>query len=57
MLDEHVQAIDVVKACLQKGLLILTAKDKLRMLPPLVITKGEIDQAMTILREVLSTMG
>ena len=57
VLDEHVQAIDVVKACLQKGLLILTAKDKLRMLPPLVITKGEIDQAMTILREVLSTMG
>lgn len=56
VLEEQIPAGDVVKACLQKGLLLLTAKDKLRMLPPLVITKAEIDQAMIILKEVLSTI-
>ena len=40
-------------ACLQKGLMILTAKEKLRMLPPLTISYPEIDQALTILNEVL----
>ncbi len=40
-------------ACLQKGLMLLTAKEKLRMLPPLTISYPEIDQALTILNEVL----
>ena len=41
-------------ACLQKGLMILTAKAKLRMLPPLTISYEEIDRGLTILNEVLS---
>lgn len=51
-----VVAIDVVNACIKKGVLLLTAKDKLRMLPPLIITKDELESAMDILEEVLSEL-
>lgn len=47
------KSADVIKACLGKGLLILTAKTKLRFLPPLNITTEEIDRGMEILAEVL----
>lgn len=40
--------------CLAHGLIILTAKAKLRMLPPLTITYEEIDAGLKILNEVLS---
>lgn len=36
-------AHDVLNACAKAGLLILTAKDLVRFLPPLTITKEEID--------------
>ncbi|HZK39885.1 MAG TPA: aspartate aminotransferase family protein [Clostridia bacterium] len=45
---------DVVAACIENGLLILTAKDCLRLLPPLVITYDEIDQGLAILERVLA---
>lgn len=51
-----IAAKDVVNACIKKGVLLLTAKDKLRMLPPLLITKEELETAMDILEEVLSEM-
>lgn len=38
----------------REGLLLLTAKDSLRMLPPLVITTGEIDRGLAILGKVLA---
>jgi acetylornithine/N-succinyldiaminopimelate aminotransferase len=44
---------DVVKACLKSGLLILTAHDKLRFLPPLIITKEDIDEGLAILQKNL----
>ncbi len=44
---------EIAKKCCQNGLLILTAKNKLRMLPPLVITKEEIDKGMEILEKIL----
>ena len=47
------KASEVCKACLENGLLILTAKDKLRFLPPLTITKEEIDAGMKILADIL----
>lgn len=50
---EDISASDIVKACLAKGLLLLTAKDKLRFLPPLIIHKDEIEEAMNILEDVL----
>ncbi|MBQ4644170.1 MAG: aspartate aminotransferase family protein [Clostridia bacterium] len=44
---------EIAKKCSENGLLILTAKTKLRMLPPLVITKEEIDKGMEILKSFL----
>ncbi len=45
---------EVCKACLENGLLILTAKTKLRFLPPLNISYDEIDKGMEILKKVLA---
>ena len=47
-------AADICKACLDNGLLILTAKTKLRFLPPLTITYEEIDKGFEILKKVLA---
>ena len=47
------QAKDVVPEALEKGLMILTAKDKVRLLPPLTITYEEMDRGLAILAEVL----
>lgn len=44
---------EIAKKCSENGLLILTAKNKLRMLPPLVITKEEIDKGFDILKQYL----
>ncbi|MCC8191856.1 MAG: aspartate aminotransferase family protein [Ruminococcus sp.] len=46
-------AAEVAKACLDEGLLILTAKDKVRLLPPLTISKQEIDKGIKILKNIL----
>lgn len=48
------KAGDICKACLENGLLILTAKTKLRFLPPLNISCDEIDRGMEILKKVLA---
>ena len=47
------KAGDVVKAALDKGLLVLTAKEKVRLLPPLTISYDEIKEGLAILIEVL----
>ena len=44
-------AHDVLNACAKAGLLILTAKDLVRFLPPLTITKEEIDAGLAIFAE------
>ena len=44
---------DVVKDCMKKGLMMLTAKDKVRLLPPLTITKEEMDRGLAVLRSAL----
>ena len=46
-------AHDIAIKCVENGLIIITAKDVLRMLPPLVITKEEIDEAVQILDKTL----
>ncbi|MBQ5545286.1 MAG: aminotransferase class III-fold pyridoxal phosphate-dependent enzyme, partial [Clostridia bacterium] len=51
---DGVTAADVLKAALENGLLVLTAKTKLRCLPPLTITYEQIDAGMEILRRILS---
>jgi acetylornithine/N-succinyldiaminopimelate aminotransferase len=48
------EAAAVVSACAENGLLLLTAKDRLRFLPPLIMTKNEIDEGIVILSKVLS---
>lgn len=41
-------------ACVENGLLILTAKSLLRLLPPLTITREEMDKGLAILEKVLA---
>ncbi len=49
---------DVVKKCLENGLMLLTAgSDVLRMLPPLTITYEEIDTGLEILKKALDEYG
>jgi len=50
---EGKKAADIVKEALGEGLLLLTAKDKIRMLPPLTITYEEIDKGIDILNKLL----
>ena len=49
------KAADVCKECLDNGLLVLTAKEKLRLLPPLNITKDEINKGLSILKNILDS--
>ncbi|WHP48097.1 aspartate aminotransferase family protein [Mannheimia bovis] len=53
--EEGVLASDVVAKCIEKGVLFLTAKTKLRLLPPLMISDAQIYQGMNVLREVLES--
>ncbi|MBQ3969163.1 MAG: aspartate aminotransferase family protein [Clostridia bacterium] len=53
-LENDVAAAEIAAKCVRKGLLILTAKTKLRMLPPLNITKEETDRGLSILEDVLT---
>ncbi|MBP3309816.1 MAG: aspartate aminotransferase family protein [Ruminococcus sp.] len=46
-------AADVVRKALDKGLLLLTAKEKVRLLPPLTVSYEELDCGLNILMEVL----
>ena len=47
---------NVASACIEAGLLILTAHSALRFLPPLTITKEEIDQGLARLKTVLEAL-
>ena len=47
-------AKEVAAACIERGLLVLTAHERVRLLPPLTITKTEMDEGLSILKEVLS---
>ena len=53
-LETEKPARAVAEACLEKGLIVLTAKNKVRLLPPLCIRKDEMDFALKILNEVLA---
>ena len=47
------KASDAVSQAMNEGLLLLTAKDRVRLLPPLAITYDEIDRGLEILKKVL----
>ena len=46
-------AKEVAAECLGKGLLVLTAHERVRLVPPLTITKTEMDEGLSVLKEVL----
>lgn len=46
-------ASDVLAKCLQQGVMLLTAKTKIRLLPPLTITYQQIDKALAIIKSVM----
>lgn len=54
--EEGVVASDVVAKAIKKGVLTLTAKHKLRLLPPLIISDQQIDQGIAVLADVLAEM-
>jgi acetylornithine/N-succinyldiaminopimelate aminotransferase len=47
------QAKEVVAEALKEGLMLLTAKDKVRLLPPLNISYEEIDKGLAILEKLI----
>jgi acetylornithine/N-succinyldiaminopimelate aminotransferase len=47
------KASDVLNEAFENGLLILTAKDKVRLLPPLNITYNELGLGLDILINIL----
>ena len=54
--EEGVVASDVVAKAIKKGVLTLTAKHKLRLLPPLIISDQQIDHGIAVLADVLAEM-
>ncbi len=46
-------AKEIAQKCLERGVLVLTAHDVVRLLPPLTITKNEMDGGLSVLKEVL----
>ncbi len=53
VLEDNIAAKDVANKCLENGLLILTAKTLLRLLPPLTISDEELHNGLTILETTL----
>ena len=52
-LEEGIIAAEIVKKAIANGALILTAKTKLRLLPPLTITYEEIDEGLSAIEKAL----
>ncbi len=54
-LADGIKSADVVKAGIANGALLLTAKAKVRLLPPLTITYAELDEALAALEKSLES--
>ncbi len=52
-INSNLKAIDVVNKCIENGLIPLTAKAKVRLLPPLNITFEELNKGLDILIKAL----
>lgn len=52
-LKEGLKAVDIASKCMEEGLIPLTAKTKIRLLPPLNITFEELNKGLDILIHVL----
>lgn len=53
-IDSSIKSADVVKKGIDEGVLLLTAKAKVRLLPPLSITYEEIDKGLAALERALT---
>ena len=53
---DGISAAAVRAAAEQRGLLVLTAKTRLRLLPPLILTGADVDSALATLRDVLQEL-
>jgi acetylornithine/succinyldiaminopimelate/putrescine aminotransferase len=52
-----VPARSVVSACMERGLLVLTAGDTVvRFVPPLIVTEADVDRAVTIVEAALTAV-
>ncbi|MBQ7046119.1 MAG: aspartate aminotransferase family protein [Oscillospiraceae bacterium] len=52
-IETEIPAADVASKCLEKGLMVLTAKEKVRLLPALNIPFELLEKAISVLSEVL----
>ena len=52
-LKDGLKAVDIASKCMEEGLIPLTAKTKIRLLPPLNITFEELNKGLDILIHVL----
>lgn len=52
-IELDIEVKPLVNTLLEQGLLVLTAKHKMRLLPPLNITQEELDAGLSILKKVL----
>lgn len=50
-----IDAKEVIALALSKGLMVLSAKEKVRLLPPLTITRKELEKGLSILAQVLDS--
>ena len=50
------RAFEAFVGCYERGLLVRYTGDTIALSPPLIIERGQIDQMMTILRDVLRTL-
>lgn len=54
-MELNLPALDIEKACMEKGMLVVGAGEKVvRFVPPLIIEKAHVDESITILRDVLA---
>jgi acetylornithine/N-succinyldiaminopimelate aminotransferase len=53
-LETEKDAKEVIAECIKRGVLVISAKTKVRLLPPLSITDEQLEKAINILKEVIS---
>jgi acetylornithine/N-succinyldiaminopimelate aminotransferase len=57
VLAEGVVALDIVKAALEKGLLVIPAGAQVvRLIPPLIVSAAEVDEALDLLDQTLEAL-
>ncbi|MGB3790723.1 MAG: aspartate aminotransferase family protein [Phormidesmis sp.] len=55
--DSGIAAIDIVKAALAKGLLLIPAGAQVvRLIPPLIVTEADVDKAISLIDETLASL-